>query len=419
MDVEEINQAFSPSREIVDPEMFVGRADEIRTGILALQNRGGCLAIYGPRAVGKTSIALQLKQIAEGSTVLARMLDEMRYLPRSGFSYTVHYVRCDRYVRNIADLLKRILFGDEENPSLFELTSSGEARLEQIKKTLQGHGELGIFGSKLGGEGRVESVYSMYVSDDFVQQFRKVLGVVNKERATRNGLLVLIDEFDVIEDKSGFASIVKSCSSDTIKFGIVGIASSIGELIEDHSSVGRQIDAIRVRKMNEYELHLILKRAEFAVHNRIKFDEDSKRLIALHAEGFPYFVHLLGKEAMLLAFERRQSVITASLVTELAERVVSGRLPTIYEDWYHDAIGDSQGCEVLLKAFAEDVREEIPAAAILDLVEKLGYTSASTLMDALTRQTVGQAVLQQSRNGYFRFADPVFKIYARLRQWEF
>ena len=57
---------------------------------------------------------------------------------------------------------------------------------------------------------------------------------------------------------------MKSCSSETIKFGIVGIASSIGELIADHSSIGRQIDAIRVRKMNEFELHLILKRAEFA-----------------------------------------------------------------------------------------------------------------------------------------------------------
>ena len=61
LDITRISEAFSPAREIEDPKLFAGRKEEVRAGIMALQNRGGFLSIFGLRGVGKSSIALQIK----------------------------------------------------------------------------------------------------------------------------------------------------------------------------------------------------------------------------------------------------------------------------------------------------------------------------------------------------------------------
>lgn len=66
LDIGKIQTAFSPAREIEDPKLFVGRGEEIKNAILAIQNPGGFIAIFGLRGVGKSSIANQLKLIAEG-----------------------------------------------------------------------------------------------------------------------------------------------------------------------------------------------------------------------------------------------------------------------------------------------------------------------------------------------------------------
>ncbi|HEV8084807.1 MAG TPA: hypothetical protein VGP55_16485 [Chitinophagaceae bacterium] len=72
MDIQKIQNAFSPSREITDPDFFVGRYEEMKSSVLALSEKGSFIAIHGLRGVGKSSIAKQIKLIAEGDKTLAR-----------------------------------------------------------------------------------------------------------------------------------------------------------------------------------------------------------------------------------------------------------------------------------------------------------------------------------------------------------
>ncbi len=137
LDIEKIYSAFSPAKEITEPQLFAGRREEIRSGILGLLNRGGFMAIYGLRGVGKSSIAIQIAKIAEGNTTLPKMMAMSNLLPRRGFNYIVHYYRSDTFVKNIGDLLKRILFGDENNPSLFSLTKAGDRKLEEFRRVIK------------------------------------------------------------------------------------------------------------------------------------------------------------------------------------------------------------------------------------------------------------------------------------------
>src|SRR5438105_3453848 len=106
LDIDRIYKAFSPAKEIQDPRLFAGRRDEIRDGIMALLNRGGFLAIFGLRDGGKSSIALQIKNIASGDKTLANILRIDKLLPKRGFDYIVHYYKIDKFVTNIGELFK-------------------------------------------------------------------------------------------------------------------------------------------------------------------------------------------------------------------------------------------------------------------------------------------------------------------------
>jgi len=419
LDVERIQHAFSPAQEIQDPKLFVGRRAEIEEGMRALLNRGGFLAIFGLRGVGKSSIAYQIKLIAEGDRTLPRVFGIERLIPMKGFDYLVHYIRCDSFVTNIRDLLKRLMFGDESNPSLFSLTKSGDKQLKEFRRILQAEGGIGAFGAKLGGKGTEERTYSTFISDDTIQQFRKLLGTVQRDNQNKSGLLIIIDEFDAIRDKSGFSSIIKTCCTDFVRFGVVGIGATVTELIEDHTSIGRQIDTIEIPLMPHEELRHILRRAEYKIGKTITFENDAAIKIAEQAQGYPYFVHLLGREAMLMAFMADSPRVLVDHIEALAKKINEGRLTTIYEDIYQEAVKHSPQREILLKLFSEQDSEDIHTESVYTTARDLGITNPSQLMKELTKQETQTGVLTKVRDRYFRFTDPVFKVYARMRNWKY
>ncbi len=167
------------------------------------------------------------------------------------------------------------------------------------------------------------------------------------------------------------------------------------------------------------ELFDIISKAEFHVRKKIVFDERAKQTIVEKAEGFPYFVHLLGREAMLIAFERVQRTVDGNIVALLGEKIANGRLKTIYENIYHAAVKNSPQRELLLKAFSEIEEDEMFTEDVYRLVKGLGVTNPSQLMKELTAPETGTPVLMKIREKYYRFSDPVFKSYSRLRNWKY
>lgn len=420
MSIDKIQTAFFPSKEITDPDFFVGRKEEVKNSILALSEGGSFIAVHGLRGVGKSSISQQIKLIAMGNERLPKMLKIERYLPKKGFNYLTHYVSCDNYTKNVGDLIKRILFGDNNNPSLFSLTKTGDRKLDQIKETFKAGGSAGLMGFKVEAGGSDEAVYSTHLSDDLIQQFKTVLGTIQKDNQSKSGLLIIVDEFDVLANKEGFGSIVKTCSNEFIKFAVSGIANTITELIVDHTSIGRQLHAIEIEKMPAEEMYGIISRAEHKVDHEITFSEPAKHAIINQAEGFPYFVHLLGKQALLEAFEIGQSTVDNETIQNLNDKVCKGRLKTIYEDIYHSAVKSSEQRELLLKLFAEEDSDEIFSGPIYISAKDLGLTNPSQLMKELTQPQDGSlGILTKVRDQYYRFTDPVAKVYTRIRNWKF
>jgi len=379
------------------------------------------MVVHGLRGVGKTSIANQLKIIAEGDNKLPKMMGIDKLVPEGGFKYRVQYVSCDSFVRDIVDLIEKILFADERNESLFSLTKTGERKIKEIKQTIEGRGGVRIpgVGDISGGETKEKTIESES-SDNIVQKFREVLNLIKKDiHHHYDGLLIMIDEFDAIENKKGFSSIVKTCSSEFVKFGVIGIANNISELISDHKSIGRQIDTVRAPTMSKSELMQIINNAEHKVNNEISFSRNSKMLIAEMSEEFPYFTHLMGQKCIIEAFELGKNNIDKKDVESVSEKISGGKLRTNYEDIYHDAVKQSEDREILLKLFAEEDSNEISTSDVYGEAKEMGMSNPSQLMKELTGGEGEEGVLKKVRPRYYRFTDPVFKVYARKRGWKF
>lgn len=420
MDIEKIQNAFSPSKEISDPEYFVGRHDEVKNSILALSEKGSFIAIHGLRGVGKSSIAKQIKLIAEGNKVLSKALNLDRFIPNKGFEYLTLYTSCDSFTKNTSDILKRIIFGDNNSEGLLSFTSAGDKKIESIKESFKAGGSAGVFGIKIEAGGQEDVTYKTILTDDLIQQFKQLLGTVKKDNQDKSGLLIIIDEFDTLGDKSDFGSLIKTCSDDYVKFAVSGIANSVTELIESHISIGRQINPVYVNKMPQEEMKGILKRAEHYISNKITFSNEASEEITKSAEGFPYFVHLIGKQAFLKAFDVGKNIVSLDDILEIKAEISKGRLSTIYEEIYHSAVKESPQRELLLKFFAEDNNDEIFSEPVYATTKDLGVTNPSQLMRELTQPQDGSlGVLKKLREQYYRFTDPVFKVYAKLRTWKF
>lgn len=420
MDIDKIQNAFSPSREIDSPDFFIGRHDEIKNSILALSDKGSFLAIHGLRGVGKSSMAKQIILIAEGDKTLAKSSNLDRFIPNKGLNFLTIYTTCDSFTKNTSDIIKRLIFGDNNSDGLLSMTSAGDKKIENIKESFKAGGSGALFGLKIEAGGQEEVIYKTILTDDLIQQFKQLLGTVKKDNQDKTGLLIVIDEFDTLKDKSEFGSLIKTCSDDYVKFAVSGIANTVTELIEGHTSIGRQISPISVSKMPSEEMKGILKRAEHFINNKIVFSNEASEEIVNSAEGFPYFVHLLGKQAFLNAFNVGKAKVDLNDIIAIKQNIAQGRLTTIYEEIYHSAVKESPQRELLLKFFAEDNNDEIYSEPVYSNTKDLGVSNPSQLMRELTQPQDGSiGVLTKLRGQYYRFTDPVFKVYARMRTWKF
>src|SRR5690606_3498964 len=132
-----------------------------------------------------------------------------------------------------------------------------------------------------------------------------------KSRMKRDGLLILLDEFDVLAKKKGLGSLIKSLSSKDVKFGICGIGQDLTDIIEDHASVERLLEqgAIHVRPMPEPEAMAVLDKAEELYEGTLEFHPTVKKNLVEVSQGYPYFVQMIGKSCVTKASQNNRAVV--------------------------------------------------------------------------------------------------------------
>jgi len=241
--------------------------------------------------------------------------------------------------------------------------------------------------------------------------------------------VVILDEFDKIassKDRELFADLIKQLGDQRvpIKVFFTGIGTSLEDLLADHHSCYRYIEAVHLQPLDwEGRLEIIRGAADAL---GVSVDNASEFRIGAMSDGFPHYIHLVCEKLFWGAFDDDQAVAVTrpDLYMQAVVEAVKGIEPTLkrlYEEATHKYNDDYQ--EVLW-AVADhhefkrrssdiyvsycDIMKQRPGRKLLD------RSKFNQRMNALKQVSHGE-VLHGSRQGWYELREPILRGYIRLR----
>lgn len=417
---------------IRDPARFVGRTDLLSDCIRALNSPLGLIAIYGKRGVGKSSLLRQVQQMSLGDYELATKAGLKNLVPDRPRTYLTVFYTCDSMIKSGADLLSRLCNDQNAEDGLLRLVPDDGKDLVEFTRSKEVDAGADLKVIKWGAKGVESSRYARVIPDDIVQTFRNFVNAIVTHqvagRMKRDGLLILLDEFDVIEDKTGLGSLVKSLSSDTVKFGICGVARDLTGLVKDHASVERLLEegALHVRPMPTDEARAILYTANVRFGDELTFHSDVIEAIVRLSEGYPYLIQMFGKACVNAVNKTQATDVTEPILTRVLDDIRSGAAFPTLESQYQRAIGNSDHRQLLLHLLAEQpednamFNDEVGRVVLKSIradAQGLGVEFVDQLMPRLVDPNYGPVLVRlEDRQGIYEFANPVFRVYVKLRR---
>ena len=268
-------EAFTPSRPKYSSRFFAGRRWALQRIITAVEQDQAHIVIFGPRGIGKTSLA----------NVLAESASEVEYQVLRypcGSNATFEEI--------FRGLLRSLPAGYMDRAT--QARFAGAENLEQLLPA----GEFGP------------------------TDVTAVLSQIKLEHA-----ILIIDEFDRVESellKNQLAEAMKNISdvSARVTFIIIGIAHSLDELIGMHPSIQRHLVGIHLPLMTASELEHVVLAGEEA--SGVRFEDATRDMIVSFSKGLPYYAQLLSLHAGRKALERGSMLVQMTDLRDALEMVL-------------------------------------------------------------------------------------------------
>jgi Cdc6-like AAA superfamily ATPase len=418
---------------IRDPSRFVGRTELIRDCISALNAPTGLISVFGKRGVGKSSLLRQIQQMALGEYTLAKRAGLSQLIPPRPRTYLTVYYACDSLISNGRELLSRLCNDQGAEDSLLRLVPDEGKEIVEFTRSKEVSAGADLKVVNWGAKGVESTKYAKVVPDDIVQTFRNFVDSIVthqvKKRMKRDALLIILDEFDVIENKDGLGSLIKSLTTPEVKFAICGIGRDLSDLVHDHASVERLIEqgVLPVKPMPQDESEGIVTRANELFKGAMCFDSGIAAKIAELGQGYPYFVQLIGKQCVNEANSRGVNHVEQDVLDKVLNDLKSGRAFPTLEASYQRAIGNSKDRQLLLHLLADQQSEQslfsdevgrIVLRTARQDAEELDVQYVDQLIPRLVEKKYGP-VLERvpERQGTYEFVNPVLRQYIRLREF--
>lgn len=241
--------------------------------------------------------------------------------------------------------------------------------------------------------------------------------------------IIIIDEYDKLKDpqaKELTANLIKELYDTAISTTVilVGVAENIGQLIQDHQSIGRAITQIPLNRMSVGELKEIIESR--AKKTKLSLSSDAIWTIITLSRGLPYFTQTLSKHAALHAIEGKRLSVSNKDVEEAMERFIEDS-ESSFKDNYRGATRSNQDNhfkESLLACAlartddegfftANDVVE--PFSAIMKEKKRIAHFEKH--LRRFCAEDGGNILTQRGgeRQLRYRFADPMMQPYIIIR----
>ncbi len=262
---EVLSQRLTPSAHITTPERLFGRAQRLTQIERAFNSPGRHIFIYGDRGIGKTSLALTAAYLHQDTS------EEPIYVLASENS-------------TFSDIMLAV--GNNALPL--------KERMETIGSPISLSGGIPGLGNA-SYTGKTQATASFGPPKD-INEATNIIRYINSRR--KSATVVVIDELERIkspEEKIRIAEFVNSISSvqDQTKFIFSGIGTTVEDLLGNHPSAARKLEAIELTPISHDELWNIIQ----SVANEIDVGVNKEFLIrsSILSDGFPHYVHLIAE----------------------------------------------------------------------------------------------------------------------------
>lgn len=406
--LKDLEEIFSPGAAIGSIEQFCGRTDQLERASKALRKKGISLTIYGFRGVGKSSLGYQVISMARRDKSFEDMEGEV-VLPKKKFHVT--YCSVAFGVSDVNGIILEVLSAPDGVGE--HLPAEQKTEVRDIKLG------VGIGSAKLGGGKSVSQV-----TQGVRSQISSLLlnSITRQKKDSGLDCLIVIDELDRVADKSGLAELIKACEKYPVKFVLIGISTDIERLLDDHTSIKRQLrgGTILVPPMTQDETREIMVQANSDLAGRIEFSTNSIDYIVNLSEGHPYLVHCIGDACLDLAQDMGRKIVTERMANKAMQNLASDESFDL-EASYRKAVKGSAYREYVLKAFAETKDSEMRTKEVYSRIESETFierASIGTFTGHLAKEEYGSPI-ENIRHGVYQFTDNIFKVYCRSRPFSY
>jgi len=289
-----LREAFTPRRPKKWIRAFAGRRRALARMIAAIEQERAHVIIFGPRGIGKTSMA----------NVLAESAGDVEY------QVLKYSCSSDSTFGDIFRGLLALLPADEMDRTGSEKWDGVENFEQLLPRNAFGPTELTMALSHLA------FVHAIFIIDEFDR--------ITSER-TKNQLAESIKN---LSDAEVHVTIV-----------ILGIAQSVEELVGKHPSIQRHMISIHLPLMEPNELHHIIQSGEREAN--IIFDDATRDMIVSFSKGLPYFTQLLCLYSGQVALSRNSAIVEVVDFREALNRCVEEADPLVKVAYDLATQGDS------------------------------------------------------------------------------
>lgn len=329
------SKAFSPSAPIDAEALFAGRIEQLGRTIDVCNQKGQHAIIFGERGVGKTSLSIRLSGFYT--------LEDAD----SALDLISARINCDA-TDNYTSIWKKVF-----------------SRIEIIEKVQRAGFSPGTTNFKL-------NYADQFGENILPDEVRQALMIVSQN----NILILIIDEFDRIADlktKTAIADTIKTLSDDSANTTLilVGVADTIDELIEEHSSIERALVQIRIPRMSKEESCEIINKALKVL--QMEIEDNAKDYIVSLSQGLPHYTHLLGLHSARQAINRKSlSILFSDVEMAIQESLKNAQQST--KSAYHRATTSAR----------DSIYAQVLLACALANTDELGYFAAADIRGPLS-----------------------------------
>ena len=172
--------AFLPNKIIDSAEKFAGRKEAVEQAYFALLSQGTNIAVIGNRGIGKSSLAQQIINIANGDMSL---LKKLGIQTDEKLDYLTAYYACGNNINDFESLLVKILTSKECLGNWIYDIPSATKELQKHKPGLN----LGV--ATYGAEHQKEVTSTKALANHGIDiVFQNVVSIIENERVSRDGL---------------------------------------------------------------------------------------------------------------------------------------------------------------------------------------------------------------------------------------